>query len=115
MSFSKWMTSLFKVTSISVTSIFVGVTSGCASWAAFLGGSEDVGAGVAAGVSQIPAVIVEGVSALESGGWTAAVVVTALGLIKAGVTGWGVANRAGKRRRLGEIAEGVKKANGGVK
>ncbi len=95
--------------------------AGCAFLADFLtpagakdaaAGAKDAGAGVAAGVSEIPGAIVDGVSALESGGWTAALVVTALGLVKAGVTGWGVANKASKSRRLGEIAEGVKKANG---
>ncbi len=68
--------------------------------------------GISAGISAVPGVIVDGVSALESGGWTAAAVVTALGLAKAGLTGWRAARQARKARRLGEIAEGVKKANG---
>lgn len=68
--------------------------------------------GVAAGIGAVPEAIVEGVSALESGGWAAAAVVTALGLVKAGLKGWGAANKALKARRLGEIAEGLKQANG---
>lgn len=80
--------------------------------AASCAGLSDTGAGVSAGVSEIPSVIVDGVSALETGGWAAAAVVTALGLVKAGMTGWRAADGARKARRLGEIAEGVKQANG---
>lgn len=86
--------------------VFLPLT-GCAS---LLTWAKDAAAGVVAGGSDVPDAIVEGVSALETGGWTAAVIVTALGLVKAGVKGWGVANQASKARRLGEIAEGVKKA-----
>ncbi len=68
--------------------------------------------GISAGISAVPGVIVDGVSALESGGWAAAAVVTALGLMKASVKGWRAAEKARKAKRLGEIAEAVKKANG---
>ena len=77
-------------------------------------GVQDAGTGVAAGFAAVPDAIVQGASALETGGWAAAAVVTALGLVRAGVTGWTAANRASKARRMGEIAEGVKKAGNGA-
>ncbi len=82
--------------------------AGCAGAKDIVDPTTPVGAGVAVGVAGAADAIVEGVSALESGGWTAAAVVVALGLVKAGVKGWTVANKAGKNRRLKEIAEGLK-------
>lgn len=76
---------------------------------------DDVGAtteGVKKGLSEIPQVIADGATALETGGWTAAALVITLGLVKAGLKAWGAAREASHKRQIELITEGVKQANG---
>lgn len=83
----------------------------------FLGGcsltpeqKESIGAGVATGFGEAARAAGDALGAAETGGWAAGLTVLALGLARAGVSGWKKSREVLRTARIDEVKEGVKKA-----
>ncbi len=70
---------------------------------------EDVKKGVAAGATEFVQAVPRAITAMETGGWTAALMTLVFGAVKGVQKGM----KASRERLITTTAEGVKRANGG--
>ena len=104
-----WVSQWFLVTAVIMSLWALFLFSGC-------GGTpeqrEAAWEGVRKGFAEVPGAVVDGISALETGGWVAAGLTVLFGLYKAGVKGYAVAKDTTREDVRQAIQQGVKRANG---